>query len=199
MSLPATIISPQTLLSPLHLKDLFPNPAPLEVDVGCGKGRFLVARAKSYPETNFLGIDRLLSRLRKVDKKIRRADLSNVRLLRLEADYSVHFLLPPESVSVFYVFFPDPWPKRRHHRRRLFQDSFLKAIEETLVPGGKIHIATDHLEYYKEVRALLTKASAFDEIAPFEPEEEEKTDFELIFLSQGAEIGRCSFQKHSDT
>ncbi len=197
MSHPATIINPKNWLDPLPVGDLFPNPAPLEVDVGCGKGRFLIARAKSHPESNFLGIDRLLTRLRKTDKKIVRAGLSNVRLLSLEADYSVHFLLPPESVSVFYIFFPDPWPKRRHHRRRLFHDSFLKAIEETLIPEGKIHIATDHLNYYEQVHELMTRASAFDEIPPFAPTEEEQTDFELIFLGQGSEIGRCSFQKHS--
>ena len=196
---PINIISPDNWLDPLPIEDLFPSPAPLEVDVGCGKGRFLVARASKNPETNFLGIDRLLTRLRKVDKKIGRAGISNVRLLRLEADYSLNFLLPPESVSVFYVFFPDPWPKRRHHRRRLLQGAFLNSVVKTLVPSGIIHIATDHLNYYEEVHRLMTDSPAFAGIAPFEPTEDERTDFELIFLSKKAEIGRCSFQKVSDT
>ena len=102
-----TILRDVNITQQLRPGSIFPAPAPLHVDVGCGKGRFLVARAQACPRINFLGIDRQLVRLRKIDKKLRRAGMHNVRLLRLEADYALSYLLPPGSVNVMYILFPD--------------------------------------------------------------------------------------------
>jgi len=168
---------------------------PLEVDLGCGKGRFILARAKANHDTNFLGIDRLLRRLKKVNRKISREDLSNVRLLRVEASYAVEYLLPPISVSTFYIFFPDPWPKRRHARRRLFTKSFLDSLHRILRPAGCIHLATDHMDYFTEICGLFGQDHRFTAVPAFLPSEEERTDFELVFLKKEAQINRCSFQK----
>lgn len=174
---------------------MFPVKAPLEIDIGSGKGRFLLARAAAHPDVNFLGIERMLVRIRKVGKKVGRLNLTNVRLLRIEASYALQYLLPPECVTTFYMFFPDPWPKRRHHKRRTFRDSFIDMIHKTLVPGGSINIATDHLEYFREIHALLAADRRFAEQPAFVPRDEERTDFELLFMSQNLEIGRCSFKK----
>ncbi|MFC1497224.1 tRNA (guanosine(46)-N7)-methyltransferase TrmB [Verrucomicrobiota bacterium] len=192
-----SIISPESWTQLLSLEEIFNPGKPLEIDLGCGKGRFLVARAKSYTEINFLGIDRLLVRLRKVNKKIIREGLNNVKLLRIEASYAVKHLLPPETVSSFYIFFPDPWPKKRHHKRRLFTSSFLDALYRTLKSSGHIHIATDNLNYFEEICDLFGKDPRFKTEPPFEPNDEEKTNFELIFTEQNAPIGRCSFSKNS--
>ena len=194
---PSSIISPTDWTTLLRLEELFPSDQPLEVDIGCGKGRFLTTRARACPDTNFLGIDRLLRRLHKVERKIQRQQLSNVRLLRIEARYAVTYLLPPASVSVFYVFFPDPWPKRRHHKRRLLTPGFLDALDRTLVTDGQIHLVTDDLGYLTEIRRLYRADARFTDIPAFEPQPEERTEFERIFREQAQPIGRCSFAKRT--
>lgn len=191
----STIIAPPSWTGELPLAEILDPAKPLEVDVGCGKGRFLLARAAAHTEVNFLGIERLLRRLRKIDRKAIRRGIENVRLLRIEAAYAVQFMLPPLSVSAFYVFFPDPWPKRRHHRRRLFTADFLDALDRTLLPAGRLHVATDHADYFEEIHALLLSDARFEPIPTFVPREEERTDFERVFLTQGQPIGRCSFRK----
>lgn len=189
------IIEPSSWTQLLPLDKIFDPNKPLEVDLGCGKGRFLLARAKANPNSNFLGIDRLLRRLRKVNRKISREGLANVRLLRIEASYAVEYLLPPLSVSTFYIFFPDPWPKRRHARRRLFTKSFPGSLHKTLLQGGHVHLATDHADYFTEICNLFAQDHRFTAVSPFMPAEEERTDFELVFLEQDVSVGRCSFKK----
>ena len=197
-SLPSLRIIPPDWDAPLDLPAVFGYaPQRLEVDLGCGKGRFLVARAAAHPATSFLGLDRQTRRLAKVERKAQRAQLGNIRLLYAEAAYTVTHLLPRGSVAAYYIFFPDPWPKRRHHRRRLFDAAFLDALNTTLAPGGCIHLATDHLDYFESIRHLLTGDARFMEREPFVTSAEERTDFELIFLQQNKPIGRCSFAKRS--
>lgn len=181
----------------LDLKQVFNRDAAprLEVDLGCGKGRFLLARAQAHPATCFLGIDRRYARIAKVERKVVRLGLANVRLIYGEAAFAVRNLLPDRSVAAYYLFFSDPWPKRRHHRRRLFDANFLAALRRTLVPGGLFHAATDHLDYFADIRGLLAADSGFRETEPYVTSAEERTDFELVFLAQMKPIGRCSFIK----
>ncbi len=187
---------PSSWLFPFSVTELFPDSRPLEVDVGCGKGRFLLEHAAAHPDVHFLGVDRMLRRIRKIDKKAVRNGLSNIRLLRMDAYYTVAYLIPPESVSTYYVFFPDPWPKKRHHGNRLFDPGFLDALNATLVPGGSLHFATDHLPYFEEVHALLKQDVRFEEMDAFEPPPSETSDFELLFKDKP--IGRCSFCKRTN-
>jgi len=191
----SAIYAPESWTEALPLDALFNTPATLEVDVGCGKGRFLLARASSHPQTSFIGIDKLLRRVKRTDRKISMAGLQNVRILRIEAAYAVEQLLPTSSVSAFYIFFPDPWPKRRHHQRRLFSASFMDSLHRTLLPGGLVHIATDYMDYFKEICALFHKDERFAKAPALELSEEERTDFELLFIKQGMEIGRGSFSR----
>jgi tRNA (guanine-N7-)-methyltransferase len=187
-------IIPDDWLHPLPLAELFPRRLPIEVDLGCGKGRFLLARAANQPETNFLGIDRMLRRVRKIDNRARRMHLENIRLLRMEGYYAVAYLMPADSISTYYVFFPDPWPKKRHHVHRIFNPQFVDALHRTLTPGGRIHIATDHLLYFEDIRITLAGDQRFAAVPPFEPDESERTDFEMWYINRSP-IGRCSFQK----
>jgi tRNA (guanine-N7-)-methyltransferase len=179
--------------APLPFDALFDPARPLEVDCGCGKGRFLLARATAHPEVQFLGIDRMLVRIRKLDKKVARAGLANVRLLRLEAFYSLQHLLPPHRARTVYLYFPDPWPKRRHHRRRLFSPEFLDVLWSRLEPGGTVQVATDHLDYFAAIRKALLADSRFREVPHLVRGPDEQTDFELIFRGQGLPIGECAF------
>ena len=190
---PSVRFIPPSWVFPFSKADLFPDDKPLEVDVGCGKGRFILERAAAHADVNYFGVDRMLRRIRKIDRKAGRRSLTNIRLLRMDAYYTVAYLMPAASVSTYYVFFPDPWPKKRHHDNRLFDPLFLDAVNNTLLPGGLLHFATDHLPYFEEVRGLLKQDTRFEEIPAFEPPPGEKSDFELKFIDQP--IGRCSFRK----
>jgi len=187
-------IVPDNWLWPLPLAQYFGNDQPLEVDMGCGKGRFLLARAAAHPAVNFFGVDRMLRRIRKVDRKAVRQGLANVRLLRMEAYYATTYLLPTAAVAVCYIFFPDPWPKARHREHRLFNPRYLDALHRVLQPGGVVHFATDHRPYFAEVCALIRADGRFREAPPFIPGPEEQTDFERYYVAH-TPIGRFSFQR----
>ena len=191
---PSRVIPVSDLTTPLPLDEIFDPMRPLEIEIGCGKGRFLAARASKQPETQYLGIERMLSRVRKLDKKATRHGLSNLRVLRLEAFYTFYYLLPRHRVRTVYVFFPDPWPKRHHHNRRLFSPLFLDALWARLETGGTVQVATDHLDYYADIRKRLAGDPRFTEIPAMERAEDEQTDFERLFRGQGLPIGQCAFQ-----
>lgn len=180
----------------LDLAEVFGcRPSSVELDIGCGKGGFLVARALAHPGTCFIGIDKKQSRILKVERKAVRAGAANIRLIRAEAEDVVSRLLPSASLSTCYLFFPDPWPKRRHHHRRLFDASFADSLARTLAPGGVIHAATDHAEYFEVIRGLLSADTRFAPAPPFAPGDGERTEFELVFTGLDARIHSCSFAK----
>ena len=153
--------------------------------MGSGDGSFLVALARRLPARNFLGVERLLGRLRKTDRKALRAGLRNVRLIRIEASYLVEYLLPPESVEVLHVYFPDPWPKRRHECRRLIDDRFARNAQRVLAPGGVIYLRTDDLDYFSQAQAVFAGVAGFLPIETPGPLRELLTDFETEFRSRG--------------
>ena len=187
-------IFPESWVEACDFRMFFPSQEhPLEVDIGSGKGRFLLARSGRFPEVNFLGIERQLIRVNRSGRKCERAGRKNVRLLRMEGYYAIRWLMPQEMVNTYYFFFPDPWPKDRHHDHRLFNRAFMDALHRSLKPAGCLHVATDHLPYYDEIYALLAADERFEEVTAFEPVEEERTDFELLFKEK--QIGRCSFRK----
>jgi tRNA (guanine-N7-)-methyltransferase len=187
-------IIPENWLNPFDFKAAFPHPGrPLEVDIGSGKGRFLVARSGKFPEINFLGIERQLIRINSSGRRCERADRDNVRLFRMEGYYAISQMMPERYVANYYFFFPDPWPKARHEGQRLFNPLFRDALHRTLEEGGCLHVASDHLPYFDEIHALLSNDQRFEEIMAFEPDDTERTDFELIFSHK--RIGRCSFRK----
>ncbi len=182
-------------LGPLPVRDWFAHPGRrLEIDLGCGKGRFLFAHAAKNPETNILGVDRMLRRIRKVDNRARRLDLDNVRLMRVEAYYAVAHLLPPASVDAYHIFFPDPWPKARHEGHRLFNKLFLDALHRTLSPGGIANVATDHQPYFEQLSGIFAGDARFASVEPFVPTEDEQTDFERYYIASKP-IGRLSVRK----
>src|SRR6266850_3666507 len=144
MSGQSVLIQPASYVEPLRLEELWPQDAqaaraPIEGELGTGDGSFLVAWAATHPLHNFLGIERLLGRVRKVERKIRRAGLTNARLLRIEARYFLEYLLPPSSIIALHIYFPDPWPKRKHWRHRLINDEFATAAAKVLQPRGTVY------------------------------------------------------------
>ena len=196
-STPASVrIHPSQWLDPLPIPDAFDRAQPLEIDLGCGKGRFLLARAAAHPEVNFLGIDRMLGRIRRIDQRAIRRGLSNIRLLRVEGYYATTYLVPPSCVRTYYIFHPDPWPKKRHHDNRLFSPRFIEALHRTLQGGGIVHASTDHLPYFAEIKAVMDADTRFEPVEPFIPCEAEQTDFERWYIQRGP-IGRCSYRKRA--
>ena len=161
---------------------------PLEIEVGCGSGGFLTRRAKEHPECDFLGIERMLGRVKSFAGKCTRAKISNAHVLRLEALYTFHYLLPSHHARTVYVFFPDPWPKKKHHSHRLFGPAFLNALWKRLAIGGKIEFATDHKEYFEAVLEWFAADSRYERTAPMERPESVWTEFERDFRSQGLPI-----------
>ena len=150
---------PETYLAPLDLLTIFGRVAPLQVDLGCGDGSFLCQLAERQPDQNFLGTEKLVGRVAKVCRKA--ASLENVRVLNVESSYAVRYLLPEASVKTFYLLFPDPWPKRRHHRRRIVNVDFLNSVHRALETEGVLRIATDQLDYFEQMRRVAADHSGF--------------------------------------
>ena len=186
---------PETYVARLDLLTIFGRNAPLEVDLGCGDGSLLSELARRHPEKNFLGIDKLAGRIAKTCRKA--ATLENVRVLNVEISYAVRYLLPEQSVEAFYLLFPDPWPKRRHHRRRLVTMQFLDSIHRALESHGTFHIATDQLDYFWQIQRIATAHLGFDEVSSADANPLPLTKFERRFREQGAPIHRLSLRKVS--
>ena len=188
---PFRVIELNSLTDRLDLDKIFGRKAPLHVDLGCGEGSFLCALAQRMPDRNFLGIERLLNRIRTSARKA--ATLDNVRLLRVESSYAVRYLLPAESVETFYLLFPDPWPKRRHHQRRIVTPDFLNSIQAALQKNGSIYIATDDLDYFGKIKEIAESNPGFamgkaDVDLP-------QSKFGLIFRDTGAPVQWLELRK----
>lgn len=201
---PVYLVPPETIphelesiFAPLDIGNMFahqPN-APLEVDLGCGDGSFLAEMAQRMPERNFIGVERLLGRVRRTARRAACLGLRNVRLVRLESGYLVRYLLPRGSVAVMHVMFPDPWPKRRHHHHRLVQPGFLDVVQLALAPKGELRLTTDDLPYYQHMQKVFKAHSGFAE-EPWDPGEDyPRTDFEQIFRAKGLPVYRVLLRK----
>jgi tRNA (guanine-N7-)-methyltransferase len=188
-------IIPQSYFETFDFRYLFGRDAPLEVDIGCGDGAFLLARAGSHPERNFLGVERLLGRVRRVCRHAERINASNVRVLRIESAYAVQHLLPPNSVRIFHVSFPDPWPKRRHHPRRLVNSQFLETIRTALERGGELRLTTDDGPYFALMKTLSANGTDLV-VDPWTTDDSyPQTGFERKFRAQGVPIYRLRLRK----
>lgn len=148
--------------TPLALDDLVPGSGLWEVEIGFGKGRYLLRRASEDSAQRFLGIEVASAYYRLALKRACRSALDNVLLVRGEALYLMSAVLPKKFASAVHVYFPDPWPKARHQKRRLFDPETVDLVLGLLGPGGRLLFATDHLEYGESVRAILDGHPAVD-------------------------------------
>jgi tRNA (guanine-N7-)-methyltransferase len=187
---------PPSILEPLSLREIFSTDRLIEVDLGSGPGKFLVESALKFPERNFLGIERLLGRVRKTCRVASEVGLTNLRVLRLELDYTVRYLLPDNSVWRFHLNFPDPWPKRRHHLRRVVDGEFLEAIYRSLVQGGELWIKTDYEAYFQQITKAATRSDLWDSLE-WGDEGYPLTDFEEQFLARQLPIYRLRLRRRN--
>jgi tRNA (guanine-N7-)-methyltransferase len=152
--------------------------------------------ASLHPARNFLGVERLLGRIRKLARKAQRAGLTNLRGLRIEASYAIEYLLPGGSVEVLHIYFPDPWPKRRHHKHRLVDERFVSLAARVLSPAGKVHFRTDNPEYLGRIRQVFSASASFKESESPPELTTVLTDFEEEFNRAGTSTLRASYARH---
>ncbi|HEY2083329.1 MAG TPA: tRNA (guanosine(46)-N7)-methyltransferase TrmB [Verrucomicrobiae bacterium] len=188
------IIELRSILDPLDVSQFFPKAQPLEVELGCGDASFLVNHAKAHPDHNFIGVERLGGRIRKLDRKGRRAGLTNLRGVRIESSYFLQYLLPPKSVAALHIYFPDPWPKRKHLKNRFINEHFIEIAQRVLTRDGIVYLRTDHEDYFEQMTTVFAASIAF---RPTETPPELSallTDFEADFQKQGVQTRRAAYQ-----
>jgi tRNA (guanine-N7-)-methyltransferase len=167
----------------------FGRAAPLEVEIGTGKARFLIEAARANPAHDFLGLERSLSYYRLCRARLARTALANARILRADAGLFVR-ALPPASVRAFHVYFPDPWPKKKQKKRRLLDGVFLEHLGSVLEPGGLLRIQTDHSDYGAVLGPLLDTVPRLERLdwdaVPAPP----PTHYEIKYRAEGRPIWR---------
>ncbi len=155
------ILKPEFPLQKWQWESLFGNPHPVEIEIGFGKGGFLVASSQAYPGRNYLGVETAAKMVEYAAGRLAKRDVTNVRLVCGDAHYTIARAVPERSVSTIHIYFPDPWPKKRHRKRRLLTGEFLPVLAGTLIPGGKIQFATDFQNYFEETVELFASCPAF--------------------------------------
>ena len=139
----------------LEWNQFFGNDKPVELDIGCGRGLFLFNAAMTTPETNFLGLEIDYREGRRTATRLMKQDLPNARVLGCDGRIVLEEMIEPGSVQAAHVYFPDPWWKKRHQKRRIFNAEFTGLMARILRPGGFLHHWTDVADYYEMVRALM--------------------------------------------
>ena len=147
---------------PLDIQSIFGNKKPIIMEIGSGKGEFIAINSRFSPEINFIGVElkskRIITTLKKLDPEKHK----NVRLLNLFIDNNVSNIIPPASIDEFIIYHPDPWPKKRHHKRRMVQADFLDTLHTLLKVGGFIKISTDNLDYAEWIKELFKERNDFE-------------------------------------
>jgi len=179
--------------SPPSFPDIFGNTNPVEIEIGCGKAKMLIARAQGHPGRNFIGIDYTWRFMKFGCHRSQKRGLENIRFIKQDAKRVVSDYIRPRSVSIFHVYFPDPWPKRKHRKRRLLNGLFIELLQDRLEEGGRIEVVTDDFDYSIAIKAAFAETSAlWREIrsSTNEPlfETEEKTNYEVKWRVAGRTI-----------
>lgn len=184
---------PSDYFRKLSKEEIFETNRPLEIDLGCGDGSFLVAMASHYPERNFLGVERLLGRVRKVIRKAEKNSLLNLKVLRLELSYTIEWLLPDHCANRMHLLFPDPWPKKKHHKRRMVNKSFCESLVRILKEDGEFLFKTDHPDYFEESMLALENFNLLEQLSWNTDDFYPITDFEKIWTKEGKKIYSARF------
>lgn len=190
----------QELTPPFDPTALFGRAAPLEIELGSGKGLFLTSAAAARPETNFLGLEIARNYARFVAGKLAQRGLANARVIQGDGLLLFREILPEACAAAVHVYFPDPWWKKRHKKRRVMNAPFLADVERTLVPGGALHFWTDVEEYFQVTLELIAKATTL--VGPLDVPERSaggdlnyRTHFERRTRQEGLPVYRAEFRK----
>lgn len=184
-------LDPAALPKPLVWREVYGNDHPIELEIGMGKGTFLTEQARARPGVNFFGIEWARWFWRYASDRMRRHNCANARTVRAEASYFLHEFVPDGSLSVVHIYFPDPWPKARHHKRRLVQPMFVPVLRRALQVGGRVQIVTDHQGYWEEnIERTIRAAEGFEVVDYKRPDsagngEFVGTNFERKYAREG--------------
>lgn len=178
----------------------FGHEGPFELEIGCGKGGFILRRALANPDLRLLGIEWANKYYKFAADRMARRGATNVRIMRTDARHFVIHHLPPACLSALHIYHPDPWPKKRHHRRRLFQKDFIDAAIRALVPGARWAIQTDHAEYFEWISELMEQAVRIERTEYDDPdfgivEATAQTNFEIKYREEGRTIYSLAYRK----
>lgn len=191
--LPVLATGGMPAFTPIAIPDFFGKPGPIEVEIGCGKGGFLVEYCERHPEVPFLGIEKEppIAHLA-AGRVAKRPHIPHARVLMGDAFHFFRDYLPAGCVSVFHMYFPDPWPKKRHHKYRLLGPAFLEQVKRTAVPGALFRWGTDHAEYNAQAQETFAATPWLEMLEPnASPTEGIMTNFEKKYRRQGKPIYRC--------
>lgn len=180
---------------PLDWATIFGAERPIEIEIGSGKGSFLVEAARRWPERSFLSIEWARAYAEHVRDRVRRRDLRNVRVVRADASQFLRSVIPPGSVSVIHIYFPDPWPKKRHRKRRLMTPLFVEAIGCALKSGGEVRFVTDHRKYFEEATGFLRGHPDLEPSEVPDDQMSDPTNYERKYRAEGREIYRAVFRR----
>jgi tRNA (guanine-N7-)-methyltransferase len=201
---PQVSLKPEELDGRMDFARIFGRAGPVHIEVGTGRATFLLSQAKAQPEVNFLGIEWANKYYRYAVDRIGRWGLSNVRIIRTDVQSFIAEFIPDSSVDFYHIYFPDPWPKKRHHKRRFVKAENLDQILRTLRPGGIVQIATDHEDYYRVIEKLLIERKDFLERIDFVPAASAKegefvgTNYERKYIKDSREVFTIAVRKKSD-
>jgi tRNA (guanine-N7-)-methyltransferase len=193
-------VEQESLPRPLDWATLFGNDHPVELEIGCGKGTFMTQQALARPQVNFFGIEWARFYWRYTCDRLRRNGCSaNARCIRADAAFFLRDFVPAGSLAAIHIYFPDPWPKARHHKRRLIQPAFMEQVHRVLAPGGRVNIVTDHPDYWAHIDPVV-RASPLA-VVEYQPPagagegEVVGTNFERKYIPEGRTFNAISAEK----
>lgn len=198
---PSVVLKSEDLKVRLDFVQIFGRSGPVHVEIGSGKGTFLINQGRVQPKVNFLGVEWARKYYRFCVDRVGRWKLENVRIIRTEAARFLAEFMPTDSVECFHIYFPDPWPKKRHNKRRFFNAENLEQLLRCLKAGGTIRAATDHLDYFEQIRGVIggqkdrVEEIEFFPTAGAEASEWVGTNFERKYLKEQREIYTIAARK----
>ena len=179
------------------------GPPPVVLEIGFGRAELILELAAAYPERHFLGVEVSRKRVEKSGRRVTARSLRNVKLVHTPAEYLLERVLPDASIAECWINCPDPWPKKRHHRRRLVQPEFVEQLSRVLEPHATLHISTDHQGYAEWIHGVMSKAPGFrnqhapaprSETRPPRPE----TAYEAEWIAEGRSIAYFDYVREAE-
>jgi tRNA (guanine-N7-)-methyltransferase len=178
----------------LDFREVFGNPNPVVLEIGSGKGRFLISSGSERRDTNFIGIEKSLHYYRVIRERIQKRNLTNVRVMNHDAFPIMQKMFPDASIAEVHIYFPDPWPRPRQQKRRIIRPEALIEIGRVLVPGGTGIYVTDHREYFEAAVPVIAEFFASEPRVPG-PDEPPRTNYEAKYRAAGRPIYEVRFRK----
>lgn len=189
-----TINPRETGFAKLDLRELFGNGNPVILEIGSGKGRFLISTATEQPERNFIGIEKSLHYHRLIRDRVAKRGLRNIRLINHDAFLVMRDMLPDASIAEVHIYFPDPWPRKKEQKRRIIRPEALQEMRRVLVDGGTGIYVTDHREYFEVAAPLIAEHFASETRVPG-PDDPPRTNYEAKYREEGRPIYEARFTK----